>query len=236
MNSINTVSAFIFVLLFGIGIFGQQTVVINDPTIPEEYSTVARTDKSLIDRDVWPVMRKKYEGESCTPEFDYSEAIQGSFTRPKARQKLIFFQVCQTGNGIGVAGLALIENGKVVGLYGADQAGWVGGARTLPDINQNGIDEIALYWSGGLHQGEGGVGVDVMELPGNALRGLGWFQSEGFSDDRPTVGYKVSVKKGKLPVFSRQKYLSNESEKWRPSGRPAIFKLRKNVIAFAAIK
>ena len=236
MKSKKPATAFVFILLFAIGVSAQQTVVINDPTIPEKISSISEADKSVIDRDVWPVMRKKYESDVCTPEFEYSEAIQGSFTKSKANQKLIFFQVCQTGNGFGIAGLALIENGKLAGIYGADEAGWVAGARTLPDINQNGVDEIALYYSGGLHQGEGGVGVDLMELAGNELLPLGWFQSESFSDDRPTVGYKVSAKKGKLPVFSRQKYLSNDSKKWRPSGRPAVFRLGKNVVAFGAIK
>ena len=236
MNSKKPVSAFIFVLLFVTGGFGQQTVVINDPTIPEKARDISASDKNLIDRDVWPVMRKKYEGESCTPEFESYDVITGSFTKPKSNQTLIFIQVCQTGNGFGIAGLALIEDGKVIGLYGADEAGWVAGAQALPDVNQNGLDEFALYWSGGIHQGEGGVGVDLMEFSGNALHPLGWFQSEGFSNDRPSFGYKVSVKKGKLPVFLRQKYLSNDSEKWRPSGRPAVFKLGKNVIAFAAIR
>jgi len=236
MKSNKPVSAVISILLFAIGVSAQQPIVINDPTIPEKPGNISDADKSIIDRDVWPVMRKKYEDESCTPEFDSYEAIQGSFTRAKANQRLIFFQVCQTGNGFGVAGIALIEEGKVIGLYGADEAGWVVGARRLPDINQNGMDEIALYWSGGLHQGEGGTGVDLIELAGNALRGLGWFQSDGVSNDRPSFGYKVSVRKGKLPVFSRQKYISNDSEKWRPSGRPAVFKLGKNAIAFAPIK
>ena len=230
------VSVLFFVLLFVAGAFGQQTVVVNDPTVAETPSAISVANKSLIDRDVWPVMRKKYEGEVCTPEFDYSDAIQGSFTKPKANQRLIFFQVCQTGNGYGIAGLALVEDGKVVGLYGADEAGWVAGARTLPDINQNGVDEFALYWSGGMHQGAGGTGVDVWEFSGNAVRGLGWFQAEGFSEDAPSFGYKVSVKKGKVPVFSRQKLISSDGQKWRASGRPTVFKLGKNAVTFSALK
>jgi hypothetical protein len=236
MKPTKPVAAFIFALPFVIGVFGQQPVVINDPTVPEKESTISDADKALIDRDVWPVISKKFEGEVCTPEFEYSDAIQGSFTKPKAQQRLIFFQVCETGNGIGVAGLALIEDGKVVRIYGAEQAGWVGGARTLPDINLNGVDEVSLYWSGGLHQGEGGVGVDVMELLGSAPRGIGWFQSESFSADGDTVGYKVSVKKAKVPVFSRQKYVLDDNDKWRLSGRPAVFKPEKNVVEFAAIR
>jgi len=236
MNSKNRASAFAFVLLTVISVFGQQTVVINDPTREQEWPKISQAERSVFDRDVWPVVSKKYEDESCTPETELSNPLLGSFSKPKADQTLVFFQVCQTGNGFGIAGLALLENGKVVGLYGADQAGWVVGARTLPDINQNGVNEFALYWSGGMHQGAGGMGVDVWEFSASALRGLGWFQAEGFSEDAPTFGYKVSVKKGKVPVFSRQKYLSGEDEKWRPSGRPVIFKLRKNVVAFAPIK
>ena len=236
MNSKNPASVSTFILLLAIGVSAQQTVVVNDPRVAEKPSAISAPDQNVFDREVWPLMRKKYEGEDCTPEDESSEAVHGSFTKPKTKQTLIFFQVCQTGNGHGIAGFAIIENGKVVAIHGADQAGWVVGVRALPDINLNGVDEVALYWSGGLHQGEGGIGVDVWEISGNGIRGLGWFQSEGVSNDSPTVGYKVSVKKGKLPVFSRQKYLTDDSIKWRPSGRPTVFKLRKNVVAFADLR
>ena len=186
---------FVFILLFAVGVLAQQTVVINDPRVEEKPSAISAPDQTVFDREVWPVMRKKYVGEDCTPEEEYSEAVHGSFTKPKTKQTLIFFQVCQTGNGHGIAGMALLENGKVVGIHGADQAGWAVGVRVLPDINLNGVDEVALHWSGGLHQGEGGIGVDLVELGGNAFRGLGWFQSDGVSNDNQTFGYKVSVKK-----------------------------------------
>ena len=87
-----------------------------------------------------------------------------------------------------------------------------------------------------MHQGAGGTGVDVFEFSGNSLHGLGWFQSEGFSEDAPTFGYKVYVKQGKAPVFSRQKYLLGNNEKWRPSGKLAVFKPGENIAKFTAAR
>ena len=214
--------------------FGQ-TVLINDPTIPENETPLPAAERAFIEREVWPALRKKYESEECTPEFDSAYLIRGSFSKPGANQSLVYFQICQTGNGLGIVALALIENGKVSLLFASD-AGWSVGARSLPDINQSGLDEFALYYSGGMHQGAGGTGVDVFEFSGNAVRGLGWFQSEGFSEDAPTFGYKVFVKKGKASVFSRQKFILGNNKKWRPSGKLAVFKPGENIAKFTAVR
>lgn len=52
---------------------------------------------------------------------------------------------------------------KVISSYVAE-SGWTLGITVLPDINQNGFDEFALYYSGGMHQGQGGTGVDILEV------------------------------------------------------------------------
>jgi hypothetical protein len=212
-----------------------QTVLINDPTIAENETPLPAAERALIERDVWPALSSKFAGEMCEPEFDSASLIRGSFSKPNVNQALVYFQICQTGNGLGIVGLALVENSKVVSVFASD-VGWSAGARTLPDINQNGLDEFALYYSGGMHQGAAGTGVDLFEFSGNALRGLGWFQSEGFSEDAPTFGYKAFAKKGKVPVFSRQKFILGNKKKWRPSGKLAIFKPGKNVANFTAVR
>ena len=213
-----------------------QTVLINDATVAEnEGAPIPAAERAFIEREVWPALRKKYESEECTPEFNSASSIRGSFSKPNVDQSLVYLQVCQTGNGLGIIAVALIENGKVISVFASD-AGWSAGARTLPDIDQNGLDEFALYYSGGMHQGAGGTGADLLEFSGNAVRGLGWFQSEGFSEDAPTFGYKVFVKKGKVPVFTRQKFLLGNNEKWRPSGKLAVFKPSKNIANFSAAR
>jgi len=212
-----------------------QTVLINDPAMPENETPLPAAERAFIEREVWPVLRKKYESEECTPEFDSAYLIRGSFSKPNADQSLVYFQVCQTGNGRGIVALALAENGKLTSVF-ASEAGWSAGARTLPDVNQNGLDEFALYYSGGMHQGAGGTGVDLFEFSGNAIRGIGWFQAEGFSEDEPTFGYKVFVKKGKVPVFTRQKFLQGNNEKWRPLGKLAVFKPSENIANFTTVR
>jgi hypothetical protein len=129
----------------------------------------------------------------------------------------------------------LIENNRVVGNYVAD-AGWVVAFKPLPDINQNGLNELALYYSGGMHQGYGGTGVDVVEFGAGGPKGLGWFQAETFSDAGPVIGYKVTAVPGPTPVFYREKHVQNAAGRWRKSGTKTPIKLKAIIKAFEPVR
>lgn len=169
----------------------------------------------------------------CEEAFEVSGIIKGAFSKPDSNQTLVFYSFCQTGNGLGNNGLILIENGQLLGNY-VTESGWTLGIKVLPDINQNGLNEFALYYSGGMHQGQGGTGVDVMEISANGVKGIGWFNAETFTETT-YFGYKVSVKTGKTPVFYREKYI-NKNRKWLKSGKLASFKLEKAYSKFEMLK
>ena len=107
--------------------------------------------------------------------------MNGAFTTAGPKQTLVFYQFCQTGNGLGWVGLVLIEDGKVIGNYISD-GGWSANIGVVPDINQNGLNEFTLAYSGGMHQGQGGVGVDLMEFSGGHPKGIGWYKAEEYAD------------------------------------------------------
>lgn len=214
---------------------GQSPVVINVPGDEAKSPELTTADKSLIERSALPKVRKKLADDACEEAFEPAGVIDGSFSKAGAAQRLVFYQFCQTGNGLGWAGLILIENNRVVGNYVSD-AGWVVGFKSIPDVNQNGLNEAALYYSGGMHQGAGGTGVDIVEFGPGGPKGIGWFQAEGFSETGPVIGYKVTAKPGPMPVFYREKHVQNSSGRWRRTGPATSFKLQKIVGAFEPVR
>ncbi len=215
--------------------FAQTTVIINDPSVKLTTTVLSASDKRIVERDALPKVRKKLADDSCVEEFETAGVVKGSFSKKGANQTLVFYQFCQTGNGLGMVGLILIDSGNVIGNYTSD-GGWSVGLTVLPDFNQNGLNEFALQYSGGMHQGEGGTGVDIMEFSTTGPRGIGWFQADAFFDEADSIGWKVSVKPGKAPVFFREKYTSREEGKWRKAGKAAQFALRKVYSKFIAVK
>jgi hypothetical protein len=229
---------FLFILVFcfaAISTFGQKTVTIHNPAGDSNKATLSAAEENLIKAQVLPKARKKWvsDDSACEEAFELAGVAKGSFSRANANQTLVFYSFCQTGNGLGNNGLVLIENGKVIKNYGTE-GGWSIDLRALPDINQNGLTEFALYYSGGMHQGQGGTGVDLMEFSATGLKGIGWFQADAFTEN-DEFSYKVSVKTGKTPVFYREKY-TNQNDKWKKSGALKIFKLSKIYSKFEVLK
>lgn len=235
-------SAFFAVLTVTVAAAGQGSVVINDPTtrdpneITDKKYKLAGVAQKAMETQVLPKVRARLAGDACQEEIVLAGWHQGSFTAANKDQTAIFYQFCETGNGLGSAGVAILENGKVVGNFVAENAGWANDSAVLPDINKNGIDELALYYSGGMHQGAGGTGVDIVEFPGGKPTGLGWYQSDGFGETGPQWAWKVTVEPGKTPVFFKEKYLGTPAGKWRRSGKVLPLKLGEIVGPFEAIK
>ena len=225
--------------------FAQTSVVISDPVAESakaEHAAVnaskielSAAEQALMDNSILPKARAKLKSEVCEESIDISSRVQGAFTKAGAKQTLIFYQFCQTGNGLGSVGVAIIDNGKVVGNFVSVESGWTDHANVLPDINQNGLDEIALYYSGGMHQGAGGTGVDIIEYSNGALKGIGWFQAEGFTETGPVIGYRVTVAPGKTPAFFKEKYTQDAAGKWKKTGTAVPLKLTKAVSEFVSV-
>lgn len=214
---------------------GQGTVVVVDPTVTPKENKLSAADQRLVDRNALPKFKSQYESDTCPVELEAAGFVSGAFTKAGAIQKLAFFQVCQTGNGLGIVGLVLIENGKVTGIYASD-SGWSVDIGVLPDINKNGIDEFTLSFGGGMHQGQGGTGVDIMEFSGGVPKGIGWFKSEEFTDVDVSNAWRVTAKPGKTPVYYKQKFSAVSENKWRRVGATTPLKLGKAIGTFEVVK
>lgn len=214
---------------------GQTAVTINFPGEESGGAKLTDAETAVIRKSALPKVRRKLASDSCEESFEPAGVVQGSFSKPNSDQRLVFYQFCQTGNGLGQVGLILIDGGKVIGNYVSD-VGWSVGVKALPDINQNGLNEVALYYSGGMHQGAGGTGVDIVELTGTGVKGIGWFQAESFGEETDTVGYRVTAKSGKIPAYYREKYIQTANGKWKRTGKVVPLRLQKTVAVFAPVR
>ncbi|MEP6850409.1 MAG: hypothetical protein ABI999_16230 [Acidobacteriota bacterium] len=229
-------AAVFLILVCSLSAAAQRTVVINRPNEKTVTAILSASEQKLMDKSVLPKVRKKLASDACSESVDVSGIIHGAFTRAGTTQTLVFYQFCQTGNGFGSAGIAIFEGGKVTGNYISAESGWTADAKTLPDINQNGVDEIALFYSGGMHQGQGGIGADIMEFSGRMLKGLGWFQAQSFTETTD-VEYKMTAKPGAKPLFFREKWSSPDDGKpYRKVGNALPLKLKAVFGSFEELK
>ena len=207
--------------------FGQR-IVIHDPTLPASGEQVEppKSIAKLYETKVLPPVRKKLVSDGCPDSPEYTGSVEGAFTRPNSVQMAVFYQFCQTGNGLGWVGLAIIEKGKVVSSFVQD-SGWALSIEKVLDVNRNGLDEIVLEFGGGMHQGEGGTGVSIYEFKNDKPVELGWYQSSKFDASDTFTSWKLTAKPGKTPVFYNQKYISTGNDKWRRSGANKVYRLKK---------
>jgi hypothetical protein len=220
-----------------VSVNAQAVIVINDPTVEAARLQLSQAEQNLFEKRILPEAAARLASDLCDQaEPEVTGRAEGSFTRSGAKQTLLFYQYCQTGNGIGSVGVAIIENGKLIASFVSAQAGFSDRAAAIADVNQNGLDEIALYYGGGMHQGAGGTGVDIMEVAKSGLNGIGWFQAEEYAESSPVKGYKIVARSSKTPTFTREKYIQNASGKWRKSGAPITIKLEPAVVEFESVK
>ncbi len=204
----------------------SQVVVVNDPTVESKPKEMTAAERKIFERDALPAVRKSVPSEQCTEELEEAGVARGAFTAPGKRQSLIFYQFCQTGNGFGVNGLVLIEGDKVVGSFTSED-GWGEDIESVPDINQNGVLEFTLAYSGGMHQGSGGTGVDLMEFSNGLPKGIGWYKADEFNESETSSSWKLTAKPGKTPVYYKQKFVTRGRGKPRAVGANAVTKLDK---------
>lgn len=226
MKNINFLSLLILVSAFVSLGFGQDTFVITDPLKTEKGAGITPAIENLVKAQIFPKAKNHWEEDICPAGSEELAGVaKGSFTKSAASQTLVLYQYCQTGNGLGNNILVLLEDGKIVKTFG-EESGWALNLKWLPDINQNGIDEFAITYGGGMHQGQGGTGIIISEFLNGKPKILGWLAESAYTEDSEH-SYKVWVKKGKTPVFYQEKYAPNKNNKQVKIGKAVTFKLQK---------
>ncbi|MBX3297831.1 MAG: hypothetical protein KF736_00040 [Acidobacteria bacterium] len=231
---ISAVAAF-FVLAVSGSAAGQTTVGIYDPASKPKTVVMSMTERGVFLSMVLPAVRRSIRPELCEELIDEAGVIRGSFTRRDAKETLVFYQYCQTGNGFGWAGIAIIEGERIVGNWIAE-AGWTVDVRLVPDIDGDGLDEVVLVYSGGMHQGSGGSGADILHFAGGKPVPFGWYKASEFAPSGPTAIWKLTARAGTAPAFYRQQFTSRDEKRWKAVGKPMLFKLAKTRTEYKSAK
>lgn len=197
-----------------------NTVVIFDGSSDSAVKEASTRQSRTVAAAVTPGAKRAWaEKES---DFKITAQCKGSFTRAGANQVAFLYSWCETGRQVGIAGLAVMENGRLVAHFG-----WEGGGEydivRLPDLDGNGPDELAIA-AGGTGQGYANSNIAILGLRAGALKKFGRFQiysdnSGAVEKNAETIAWKVSadVPASKL-VFQQQK-LKKVTSAWVKSGK-----------------
>jgi hypothetical protein len=157
--------------------------------------------------------------QGCTgSDFEVRDSTAGAFTREGARQKAVLYLLCTTIENSGISGIVVIENGEVVDHVLAD-GGIYSSIQTLPDINQNGLNELTLE-SFGFQMGEAWTFSEIIEPNGTGLKSLGSVKifdgpcAGGSNKSCPSTATRVYAKAGKKPEFWKEEFTDNSNNVW----------------------
>ena len=201
---------------------------------------ISAADENFLKREALPIAREAWKNdEGCEENFEIQDAASGAFTRQGATQKAFLYRFCETGHNFGKDGIVVVENGRIVAHYFYD-GGWDSSIIALPDINGNGINEIALGESG-MNQGYGWSVITIIELqPEGGVEKFGIFDT--WSDNCGAVekncqteAYVLSVKPGDFPAFQSQKY-RQVGKTWRTVGKAVKAKPRDDESSYLFAK
>ncbi len=128
----------------------------------------------LLERVVRAQARAAWrDADACSDDFAVLGRATGAFTRPGARQSAVLYRFCDVGRQSGMSGVAVLELGRVA-AHVVFEGGGEHAISALPDIDENGLSEIAIAGAG---SGQGYVqgGITVVELGPSGVRKLGTF-------------------------------------------------------------
>lgn len=235
------------VFSMAITLFGQAAVTIYDPVRKTAEKTFSPAEEKLVTTRAVPKARARWKDVGGCDEadnFSITGGASGAFTRKGSDQRALLYELCQTGNGFANNGLVIIEAGKIIAHF-ATEGGWNLNVNTLPDINKNGFNELAIETSGGMHQGYSGSSVTIIEASQTAAKELGWFLvytnecENGGPEEYCDRSYKIIARPAAATVFYQQKYENkgdDEITKWVVSGKRTAVKPKKGTLKYALIK
>ncbi|HMQ04455.1 MAG TPA: hypothetical protein PKD26_11110 [Pyrinomonadaceae bacterium] len=210
-------------------VLGQGAFVIYDPAAKAAEIDPVSADERLVREKLVPKAVAHWEAsESCNGgELNIIGALDGSFTRPGSLQRVIVYELCQTGNGFANNGIGVFESGRVVAHF-VEEGGWNLEISKAPDLNRNGRAELIIETGGGMHQGYTGSSVTIIEIGDSEIVSLGTYLAYTNECENLAPGkycdrsYKLTASPGPVPAISAQKFLNRGTEsrpKWVASGK-----------------
>jgi hypothetical protein len=165
--------------------------------------------------------------------------VDGSFTRAKRAQRAFLYELCRSGRSFGIGGIIIVEGGKTVAHYTYGENGLSSDIDVLPDINQNGLNELILIgWGTG--QGYVSGAIEIVELAASGVKSFGiadtYSDDFGANENGTATAYAISAQKGKTPIYFRETYAQKDADAdWVLTKKSRKFSLRKDASKFNKI-
>lgn len=181
---------------------------------------ISDAESKSVDAAVSPGAKRQWK-EACDAAFEIKSVCDGAFTKPGSKQSAFLYSWCETGHALGMGGIAIMENGKMVAHFGYDAGGEYDIVR-LPDLNGDKMDDIAIV-GGSTNQGYTISSIAVIGINNGAVKKFGRF--EVYNDDSGvdekvshTYAWTISSEiQTKSPIFYKQKY-KQVGKNWVKSG------------------
>jgi hypothetical protein len=176
-------------------------------------------DEKIIEREILPAGRKYWQDSKSLPDYpggvssycahDFSVIglAEGSFTKPRAKERAILYQYCATGHNFALNGVAVLDGGAVVGhiVY---RGGWNSAIFALPPFDGSARSEMLIV-TGGINCGELWGVISIVRLSEKGVIKIG--HAHTYTDDcgaglDGATAYKWYVKPGAVPVFYREAF------------------------------
>lgn len=198
-------------------------------------TTLKPSETAPVKAAISPAAKKHWKDAGADPDFQLLSKCVGAFTRPGAKQVAYLYSWCETGHSLGIGGVAIMENGKLVAHFGYNSGGEHDISR-VPDIDGDGVDELCIE-AGTTNQGYTISNASIISVRRPAVRKFGRFDlyddNSGAVERNPTSNassYSADVPT-KKPIFMRQHYKSVK-DKWVPQGKPAAYKPANDEVSY----
>jgi hypothetical protein len=183
--------------------------------------------EGIFQRDILPAARHHWADkigrcDQHANNFLIIDVARGSFTQPGANQVSILYKYCETAHNFALDGLAITDDDRVV-AHIVYEGAWNAAAAALPDINGNGLSEIAID-TRGMNMGEGWATISIIEFSKNSITKFGSTETESYScgavGNQHSRAYVIYVKPGATPIFYHVSYEQACSlpAPWKKSG------------------
>lgn len=221
--------AILSIYLIALNAFGQNNLIQvydarYDQMIWKQKERGTEADKQLVELEVKKnqAFIKQLAKKPCNTDRSNGvlihDIISGSFTKADSSQKLILFDSYFPEQNLCSGGIMLVEDGNIVAYY-QREISWNAGLFTLADINKNGLPEIVLHeQKPKMREDVSGTEIEIFELKNNEISSFGTTLVESRNHSGKVrkdsfLFYNISAQKSDEPVFFRDAYHNESSEK-----------------------
>ena len=229
-----------FVLVFSILMPLQAfalPIPIFDGRADNKLRKISAAESKSVEAAVSPGAKRQWK-DTCDAAFEIRSVCDGAFTKPGSRQSAFLYSWCETGHALGVGGIAIMENGKMVAHFGYDAGGEYDIAR-VADLDGDKMDDIAIV-GGSTNQGYTISSIAIIGINNGAVKKFGRF--EVYNDDSGvdekvshTYAWTISSEiQTKSPIFYKQKF-KQTGKNWVKSGSLTKSPGEKDEVTYLAI-